>query len=137
VIKNTGKASTAIANFTYCVICFAPCAVFTAHIVGLNKSMRPTDSVFFNFAQYGATGLWPFSPGALTEYHSAATYLIDNYDQHSIELSCNAMIDRLRLIAAPDQHLPNQEWLSNAVLVTAVLGLLGIQSPPIVQDWYK
>lgn len=91
-----------------------------------------TAPVFFDFAEFGEPGVWPVDPELIKAYLRAAEYMVENYSTPALGLACEQITQDL-WNQSQESLSPTDEWIGNAILVTAIRGILGIQTPPIIQ----
>ena len=93
--------------------------------------MISTVPVIFDFAEFGEPGIWPVESELVQLYLRAAQHMVNNYSPAALELSCELLTQQLQQQSLASD-CASDEWIGNAVLVTAVRGVLGTQIPPII-----
>jgi hypothetical protein len=93
--------------------------------------MISTVPVIFDFAEFGEPGVWPVDIELVELYVRAATHMVNTYSSAALELSCEQLTQGLQQQSLVSD-CPSDEWIGNAVLVTAIRGVLGTQTPPII-----
>jgi hypothetical protein len=101
------------------------------NLAGVNKCMISTVPVIFDFDEFGQPGIWPVDIDLVQLYLRAAIHMVNTYSPAALELSCELLTQGLQEQSL-DSDSPSDEWIGNAVLVTAIRGVLGTQIPPII-----
>lgn len=92
--------------------------------------------VIFDFAEFGEPGVWPVEHEVVQLYLGAAQHMVSTYSPGALDMACD-QLERGLWQQSLAQDSPTDEWIGNAVLVTAIRGIRGIKTPPIISEWTK
>ena len=97
---------------------------------GVNKSMKTTPPIWFNFGSLGYPSWLPISQLETQLMLAGAEQFVDNNPKEV----CDYMLEckRASLMRRAAKGLVSEEWVTESLLVIAMQGLMGYEIPEVL-----